>query len=184
MKYLLLHILTIISFSSMSQTEEQKFTVLNTIDDIEIREYAPVIYAIATSDNNNNLFKILAGYIFGGNESNQKIAMTAPVHMQEGSDSNEKLYTMKFVMPSEYTIDELSQPNDSRVKMEKVNKKKFAAIGYSGYNNDSKFNSHLNKLKKILDKNDISYSGKPIYLGYDAPYKFWGRRNEVLFELD
>ena len=123
MKYLLLHFLSIISFSSMSQTEEQKFTVLNTIDEIEIREYAPVIYAIASSDNNNNLFRILAGYIFGGNESNQKIAMTAPVHMQEGSDSNEKLYTMKFVMPSEYTIDELSQPNDSRVKMEKVNKK-------------------------------------------------------------
>ena len=57
MKYLLLYILTIMSFSSMSQTEEQKFTVLNTIDDIEIREYAPVIYAITTSDSNNNLFR-------------------------------------------------------------------------------------------------------------------------------
>ena len=44
--------------------------------------------------------------------TNQKIAMTAPVHMQEGS-KNEKLYT-KIAMPSEYTIDELSQPNDSR----------------------------------------------------------------------
>ena len=166
----------------MAQTEEQKFKVIKDIESVQIREYDPVIYASVTStENNNNLFRILAGYIFGGNDNNQKIAMTAPVHMQE---TKEQSFTMKFVMPSKYSIDELSTPNDSRIKMEKVDKKKYAAISYSGYNNQSKFIIHFNKLVKILDKNKISYFGKPIYLGYDAPYKFWGRKNEVLIELN
>ncbi len=72
-----------IVFNSMSQTEEQSYNVLKTLEDVQIREYDPVIYATVSTDNNRSLFRILAGYIFGGNESNQKIAMTAPVHMQE-----------------------------------------------------------------------------------------------------
>lgn len=167
----------------MSQTEEQSYSVLKTLEDIQIREYDPVIYATVSTDNERSLFRILAGYIFGGNESNQKIAMTAPVHMQETSIDKEKKYTMKFVMPSKYTMNDLSKPNDSRIVMEKVDKKKYAAITYSGYNNSTKFRFNSTKLRRILDENNISYKDNPIYLGYDAPYKIWGRKNDVLFEL-
>ena len=172
-----------VGYSSMSQTEEQGYNVLKTLEDIEIREYDPVIYATVSTDNDRSLFRILAGYIFGGNESNQKIAMTAPVHMQESPTDKEKKYTMRFVMPSKYTLDDLSKPNDPRIVMEKVAKKKYAAITYSGYNNSTKFNLNSTKLRRILDENNISYRDNPIYLGYDAPYKIWGRKNDVLFEL-
>ena len=172
-----------IGYNSMSQTEEQSYSVLMTLEDVQIREYDPVIYATVSTDNERSLFRILAGYIFGGNESNQKIAMTAPVHMQETSIEKEKKYTMKFVMPSKYTMNDLSKPNDSRIVMEKVDKKKYAAITYSGYNNSTKFSFNSTKLKRILDENNISYKDNPIYLGYDAPYKIWGRKNDVLFEL-
>ena len=98
------------SFELMSQVEQQNFRTLNIIDNIEIREYPPAIYASVTikNSNSNNMFGILAGYIFGGNENNQKIAMTAPVHMHQ--NNNEKYSTMRFVMPSEYKIDDLSKP--------------------------------------------------------------------------
>ena len=172
-----------IGYNSMSQTEEQSYSVLKTLEDVQIREYDPVIYATVSTDNERSLFRILAGYIFGDNESNQKIAMTAPVHMQETSIEKEKKYTMKFVMPSKYTMNDLSKPNDSRIVMEKVDKKKYAAITYSGYNNSTKFSFNSTKLKRILDENNISYKDNPIYLGYDAPYKIWGRKNDVLFEL-
>jgi len=180
---LLLIFFLFIGFKSMSQTEEQNYNVLKTLEDVQIREYDPVIYASVSTDNERSLFRILAGYIFGGNENNQKIAMTAPVHMQESSSEKEKKYTMKFVMPSKYTLDNLSKPNDPRIIMEKVSKKKYAAISYSGYNNSSKFSLNSTKLRKILDENNISYKDNPIYLGYDAPYKVWGRKNDVLLEL-
>lgn len=170
-------------YSSMSQSEEQRFNVLKTLEDIQIREYDPVIYATVSTENERSLFRILAEYIFGGNDSNQKIAMTAPVHMQESIINNEKKYTMRFVMPSKYTLNDLSKPNDPRIVMEKVDKKKYAAITYSGYNNSTKFNMNSNKLRKILDEYNITFKDNPIYLGYDAPYKIWGRKNDVLFEL-
>ena len=183
MRLLFIFFFLIIGYNSMSQTEEQSYSVLKTLEDVQIREYDPVIYATVSTDNERSLFRILAGYIFGGNESNQKIAMTAPVHMQETSIEKEKKYTMKFVMPSKYTMNDLSKPNDSRIVMEKVDKKKYAAITYSGYNNSTKFSFNSTKLRRILDENNISYKDSPIYLGYDAPYKIWGRKNDVLFEL-
>ena len=183
MRLLFILFFLFIGYNSMSQTEEQSYSVLKTLEDVQIREYDPVIYATVSTDNERSLFRILAGYIFGGNESNQKIAMTAPVHMQETSIEKEKKYTMKFVMPSKYTINDLSKPNDSRIVMEKVDKKKYAAITYSGYNNSTKFSFNSTKLRRILDENNISYKDNPIYLGYDAPYKIWGRKNDILFEL-
>ena len=48
-----------------------------------------------------------------------------------------------------------SKPNDPRIIMEKVSKKKYAAITYSGYNNQIKFNTNSLKLIEILDDNNI-----------------------------
>ncbi len=172
----------------MSQVEQQNFKTLNVIDNIEIREYPPAIYASVTinnsnsNSNSNSMFGILAGYIFGRNENNQKIAMTAPVHMHQNDD--QKSSTMSFVMPSEYKIGELSKPNDKRIKIKKSNTKKYAAISYTGYNNSEKFNKYKSELQSVLDKKNIKTIGNPIYLGYDPPYKFWNRKNEVLIEIN
>ena len=123
MKKFFFTVFILTSFDLMSQVENQNFKTLNVIDNIEIREYPPAIYASVTikNSNSNNMFGILAGYIFGGNENNQKIAMTAPVHIHQ--NNNEKSLTMRFVMPSEYKIDELSKPNDERIEIKKSVKK-------------------------------------------------------------
>ena len=75
MKNFFFTVFILTSFDLMSQVENQNFKTLNVIDNIEIREYPPVIYASVTikNSNSNNMFGILAGYIFGGNENNQKI---------------------------------------------------------------------------------------------------------------
>ena len=116
MKVLLLIFINFLTFISMAQTENQKYIVTNKINDIEIREYLPAIYASVTLEENsakqNSMFRILANYIFGGNDENQKIAMTAPVHMQKENAGEKDALTMKFVMPSEYNLNDLSKPND------------------------------------------------------------------------
>ena len=88
MKKFFFTVFILTSFDLMSQVENQNFKTLNVIDNIEIREYPPAIYASVTikNSNSNNMFGILAGYIFGGNENNQKIAMTAPVHMHQNNN--------------------------------------------------------------------------------------------------
>ena len=127
MKVLLLIFINFLTFISMAQTENQKYIVTNKINDIEIREYLPTIYASVTLEENNakqnSMFRILANYIFGGNDENQKIAMTAPVHMQKENAGEKDALTMKFVMPSEYNLSDLSKPNDPRVNIYKSNQK-------------------------------------------------------------
>ena len=72
MKKFFFTVFILTSFDLMSQVENQNFKTLNVIDNIEIREYPPAIYASVTikNSNSNNMFGILAGYIFGGNENN------------------------------------------------------------------------------------------------------------------
>jgi len=67
-----------------SAIEEPKYSVVREYDGFEVREYAPYIVAEVVvpgpaEEAGNQGFRILAGYIFGGNKGERKIAMTAPV---------------------------------------------------------------------------------------------------------
>jgi hypothetical protein len=86
-------------------------------------------------------FGILAGYIFGDNESNEKIAMTSPVVMEIGDTSK-----MMFMVPKAYSIKDLPNPNNDRILFEKQDEKIVAAIQFDGWANDDK----IEKYKAIL----------------------------------
>lgn len=63
--------------------EEPEYTVVRQLEGVEIRDYPPFTVAetVVTgseSDAGNLAFPILAGYIFGKNKGERKLAMTAP----------------------------------------------------------------------------------------------------------
>lgn len=105
---------------STNKSESQKYDVVRTEKDFEIRFYHAVAMATITSslkshkELGNSGFKKLANYIFGGNKDEKQIAMTTPVRM-EVSDS---LSTMSFIMPIVDTKDNLPLPNDPAVKID------------------------------------------------------------------
>ena len=87
--------------------EEPKYDLIRSFDSFEIRLYRDTIQArVAAKDNISNSsssgFRTIAGYIFGGNNSGQKIAMTAPVHMW----SDQGIMKMAFTKPSEHDLSE------------------------------------------------------------------------------
>ena len=63
---------------STNNTEEHKYEVIKDYGDFEIRKYEPAIFSYTVMDEksyndvSSKGFRILAGYIFGNNESNQK----------------------------------------------------------------------------------------------------------------
>ena len=70
----------------MVQYEEPKYSLIASFDNFEIRRYEQSIIAITERSSSNYKgssggFQIIANYIFGGNISGQRIAMTAPVHI-------------------------------------------------------------------------------------------------------
>ena len=188
---LLLSLITIIILISaftlrkQESVEEQPYQTIHRDGELEIRFYPPATMATVQMkgteyrDVASSGFRKLAGYIFGGNDRGQKIAMTAPVHMAMGSEGS----TMQFVMPAGMDSSNLPAPNDASVKIERSQPSHMAAIRFSGYANDESIRKQSEKLEMLLKAKGITQLAPVRYLGYDAPYKLVGRRNEVVAEI-
>ena len=176
------------SFTIMStnKTEEQKYSIIHKYKDFEIRFYPSTTIATINSnaktyrDLSGPGFRKLAGYIFGGNESNSKISMTSPVQM----DINYSVSTMSFVMPSAYTKDNLPKPNDPNVRIKNTEDEYVAAIRFGGYASDEDLKFYSEKLQNLLKENGITSFGNYRFLWYNPPFQFIGRRNEIIVSVE
>jgi hypothetical protein len=180
---LLLQFFTIMS---TNKTEEQKFSLVREYKDFEIRFYPSATIATINSnaktyrDLSGPGFQKLAGYIFGGNEANKKISMTTPVQM----DINDSASTMSFVMPSAFTKENLPKPNDSNVQIKNTADEYVAVIRFGGYASDEDLKFYSEKLQNLLKENGITSFGNYRFLGYNPPFQFIGRRNEIIVAVD
>jgi SOUL heme-binding protein len=191
--------------SIVAKTPEPSWTSLRQEGDIEIRSYDPMILAEVTTkgeryDAINAGFRILAGYIFGGNQGEKKLAMTAPVMQQPEAVDGQKLamtapviqqttnvkdeWKVGFVMPADYTLDSLPVPNDGRITFTAVAAHKKAVIRFTGFNTDKNLQEHYDLLTVWMAKNDIKASGQPVYAFYNPPWTpFFLKRNEILLDI-
>ena len=171
---------------STNKTEQQKYTLVKEYEDFEIRFYPSATIATINSDAKTYKelaspgFGKLAGYIFGGNEANKNISMTAPVHM----DINDSVSKMSFVMPSIYAKDNLPKPNDHNVTIEKTPDEYVAVIKFGGYASDKNLKLFSEKLQNLLKDNNITSYGNFRFFGYNPPYQFINRRNEIVVAIE
>ena len=171
--------------NSQRNIETYAFTIIDSYETIEIRQYEASLFTSVQMSSNNYRktsskgFSVLAGYIFGGNDKEEKIAMTSPVAMSL-KDST----TMLFLVPKKYTRDNLPVPNDSRIEFKVIPEKKVAAISFGGWANDSKIASFKKKLIDVLNSKGIKYTDNFYFLGYNAPMEVFNRKNEIIVELE
>ena len=184
----------------MSDVEKPDYKVIQSEQNIEIRQYEPMIIAEVEVDGKRedaigDGFRLLADYIFGNNtvqqvismtapvqqKENQKIAMTAPVQQQ----STGKSWRMSFVMPSKYSMDSLPVPNNNRVRLKEILTKKFVVIEFSGTNSNENVTEHENQLMNYIEENQIKINDSPKYAFYNPPWSLpFLRRNEVMIEIN
>ena len=107
--FILFLIITIMATTLLSEEKykEPSFKLIESKNNIEIREYGQYIVAKTTIkpekvELENNMFRVLASYIFGGNEQNQSIPMTAPVTTFEDENSYNMLF---YMLNSNETLD-------------------------------------------------------------------------------
>ena len=137
----------VFAYSTRRGIEEYPFSVVKTYPDFEIRNYEASLFTsvkLSTSkyeEASSKGFGILAGYIFGGNESNERIAMTSPVAM-----SLEDSMTMMFLVPKAYNKDNLPKPNQTSVEFKEVPAKTVAAITFGGWANSERIAEYKEKL--------------------------------------
>ena len=182
-------LIIIILFSSMlfssDKYKEPSYALLEKDNNIEIREYGSYIVARTSINVNdveeNNMFRTLASYIFGSNEKNQSIPMTAPVTTLETNDT----YEMLFYMLESDHIEDLPNPSNQNITFEKFNLGKCAVISFSWFVNEKKIKKYQNELNKFLTSNGYRPTSPFMVNRYDPPWKLpFMRRNEILVKID
>ena len=183
----------------MSRVEQPDYKITMTVGALEIRAYGPLIAAEAEVKGERKAaisegFRLIAAYIFGANtpnakiamtapvqqQSTQKIAMTAPVTQQTAGDS----WTVRFIMPSSWTLETLPAPNDARVTLKPVPAKRVLAIRFSGSASDRLIQTKTDELRRYAADKKLATVGEPLLAFYNPPWTLpFFRRNEIMLEL-
>ena len=184
--------------------EEPAYDVVRSLgDEVEVRQYAPYVVAEVmieadAAEAGNLAFPILAGYIFGKNKGEKKLAMTAPVTQTATPTTLEMTapvtqtplpgatgrYAVQFVLPKGTTLASAPEPLDGRVTLREVPGRQLAAIRYSGFWSDANYAEHLGLLQSALKSAGLVPVGEPVFSRYNPPLMPWFlRRNEIWLTL-
>lgn len=179
--------------------EEPAFTLVSKDGDFEIRDYAPILAAEVAIDGTRDDavsagFRILAGYIFGGNQGSAKIDMTAPVMQTQGDKiamtapvtqiAEGSKWLVRFTMPNQYTKATLPKPNDDRIRFIDIPARRVVVLQFSSMWTDAALAARKEELAAFIKLKNFVSAGESTYAFYDPPWKpFFWRRNEVMQEI-
>lgn len=186
--------------ASTMAVKEPPFTVQLAQGKFELRDYPALTVAevAVTGDRKEAAskgFRLLAGYIFGGNTRKQSIAMTAPVTQQAASEKiamtapviqagGDGEWVIRFVMPEGATLDSLPQPNDPKVQLRTLAPERVAVVRFSGLAQEASVASNTAALQRFLAARQLQATGAPTLAQYNPPWTLWFlRRNEVMIPV-
>ena len=172
--------------TSRSAYENAEYTVLESDDSFEIREYPDLMMATTDmkqeSQGNDGSFMRLFGYISGENEPKQKVAMTTPVFMERDTAAAEG--QMEFVFPKQVAEQNIPDPTDDKVEIRKRAGGRFAVIRFAGRMDSKAIAAAEDKLRNWMKEKGLVGDGDTELAGYDPPWTPGPlRRNEALIRL-
>ena len=175
------------------------YVVLKRHRAVEFRRYQPFIVASVLLEQRGEQglrggFRRLAGYIFGGNRKEERLAMTAPVLQQNAPGESLPMTApvlqspdqmrMAFVMPRGRTLSDLPVPNNSELSLTTVDWGEAAVIRFSGAGRQARFRANESRLRAVLQDMGHLAAGPALYAQYNSPSAFPPlRRNEVIIPL-
>lgn len=149
-----------------------------------------------SSDAGSEAFPILAGYIFGKNKADRKLAMTAPatqgavpVKLEMTAPVTQTTapggFVVQFVLPKNMTLANAPEPFDDRIHLREITPHRLAVIRFSGFWSEANYKDHLDQLQGALRTAKLTWSGERIYSRYNPPVTPWFmHRNEIWLQLN
>ena len=168
-------------------TRTVPYEIVNKHEDLEIREYralmvADVTHALPRKNARQTGFKALASFIFGNNQTQQKMPMTAPV-LQFKNQQDE--WTLRFFLPEGYEPDNTPTPNHSGIQCQQLAKIRYAVICFKGLSTDKRFAQHHELLVSQCKQHGIKTLKTPHFAYYNPPWHWpFTRHNEVWLEIE
>jgi hypothetical protein len=186
----------VFSRSTRAGYESAEYTVVESDGNFEVRQY-PDLTLVATAtqmdaQGRDGSFMKLFRYISGGNESDQKIAMTTPVFME--NDKADSHVQMGFVMPKNVAAEGIPAPTGEGVAVRKRTGGRFAVLRFSGRLDAKLAKESEAELRDWMetrglvaaddDADDPNQSSGVEAAAYDPPFIPGPlRRNEILIRL-
>ena len=183
----------------MSNVEVPAYKILKKEQNIEIRQYPPLIIAEVKTAGSRQAsisdgFRILADFIFGNNEGEKRLSINGPITQQEGikiamtapvqQEKTDAEWAISFIMPSKFSIDTIPNPINDRIKIIQIPSKRYAVITFSGRSTEANLTKHTNELEIYMNGSSYSKVGNAKYAFYNPPWTLpFLRRNEVQFEI-
>ena len=168
--------------------ETAEYKIISKHEGFEVRHYSDMVIATTKvqADYKNSTssgFRRIASYIFGGNDKEMKIAMTAPV-IADCPSEGLKSYNIFFVMPKEHSMKDLPKANISEVSIQKESLGEVAVLSFGGWATESRSMSYQKKLSELLLKNKIETKGGFMVAQYNSPWALpMFRKNELMVRI-
>jgi hypothetical protein len=181
--------------------EEPSFHLFLQEGQFEVRDYPALVTAEVDVTGNRSSaatagFRLLAAYIFGANTRKQSIAMTAPVMLAppDGQSiamtapvtqsGDAALWTIRFVMPREWTLATLPTPTNARIHLSEQPPSRVAVVRFSGLAGEQDIRRHSTELAAFIARRALRPVGPAILARYNPPWTLWFlRRNEIMIPL-
>lgn len=188
-------------FGVRSGTEEPRFEVLGQQGPLEIRRYGPrlaaetLVAAESEEAARREGFRRLAGFIFGANRGQARIAMTAPVAQAPGPEripmtapvsaaAQSEGWAIRFFMPASAARETLPVPDDPRITIVEAPAETLAVLRYSGIPNAAAAMAQRAALLEALATGPWRAVGEPFDWFYDPPWTLPpARRNEAVVRI-
>jgi len=183
--------------------ETPAYDVVYEGGEYELRRYAgySVVSTVKPEDGTTAKgFQLLAGYIFGGNESNNKMAMTTPVFMKSLSGAAQGDATasgggreMSFVLPSAYwsegEVGGSPEPSPGAdLARNFVAPELRAVVWFQGLTTPGTVREQEERLLRLIrsdDKLEMKEGASVVQASYNDPFTApWKRRNELMVEVE
>jgi len=163
--------------------EKASYKVIIKEGNFEVRLYEPMIVLVSQENDlkGTSGFNQLFNYISGRNKESRKIAMTAPVI----NNLDDEQFTIAFVMPKKYSLEELPQPLHSELQFKEIPGRHVATISFSGNINQEIIEKKKNELMEWLKEKQITAIGSIELARYNPPFiPGLFKRNELLVEVN
>ena len=189
----------------VQNVETPDYVAVQSDGAFEIRDYPALVVAETTRSGARREalgsgFGPLARYIFAKERAGETIAMTAPVIQQRPevhaeriamtapviqSPAGEDTWSVRFIMPSGYSLDELPAPASSEVRLREIPARRRAAVRFSGATTDAALAHQEAALRAWMTSRDLTAAGPAVYAYYNDPFTpGFLRRNEVLIDVE
>jgi len=178
-----------------ARAEQPEYDVERTDGEIELRLYAPQLVAEVTGTGDrkgtaDDLFPVLADYIFAAHRDGPDIEMTTPVEQapvtltQADDATTAQAWTLRFNMPSRWTLETLPNPADDRVRLRRIDPRRMAVLPFNGPAENKVIREKEPRLRRWIEAEGMTPIHHAEFAYYDPPVTPgpW-KLNEVRIEV-